>query len=371
MSGTVERAVETAALLDDVAAFQRRYVVMSDEQATAVALWTIHTHVVDALGITGYLAITSAEKQSGKTLLLELLELLVARPWLTGSVTAATLARKIHADRPTLLLDESDAAFNGDREYAETLRGVLNSGFKASGTYSRCVGATGTNLKVEDFNTFCPKAIAGIGQLPDTVADRSIPIRLKRRALSERVERKRERKIGAEAEPLRDRIAEWANVHEDNLSNLDLAPLDELGDRAADIWEPLLGIALLAGESWYSRARRAAVALSGRQALEDESTGVRLLSDIHAAFEAAGTDRLASETLVAALVDIEESPWPEWHGKPLTKAALARLLKRFEIRPETIRVGETTPRGYLREWFEDVWTRYPPLKPQHRNIQHG
>jgi Protein of unknown function (DUF3631) len=353
----------TGELLDDVVAFVRRYVVLSDEQATAVALWIVHTHAVDALGITPYIALTSAEKGSGKTLLLEVLEQLVAKPWLTGSVSAATLARKIHQVQPTLLLDESDAAFKGDREYAETLRGVLNSGFKASGSYSRCVGATGTNLQVEDFKTFCAKAIAGIGQLPDTVADRSIRVRLQKKLASERVDRKRERTVAAEAAPLRERLERWAEENGERLARLDLAPLDELGDRAADIWEPLLGIAYVAGEQWFVRARAAAVALSGRGAVDDESVGVRLLEDVRAVFEEQGTDKLASGTLAEALAEIEESPWGEWHGKPITAHGIARLLKRFEIRPRTIRVEDATPKGYQREQFEDAWARYLPTPP--------
>ena len=68
-----------------------------------------------------------------KTLLLEILSLLVANPWLTGSASRAVLVRKIDAEQPTLLLDESDAAFARDREYAEALRGVLNSGHSRDG----------------------------------------------------------------------------------------------------------------------------------------------------------------------------------------------------------------------------------------------
>jgi hypothetical protein len=81
-------------VLDELAAFVRRFVVMSEAQADAVALWIAHTHAFDAAEQTPYLAISSAEKRSGKTRLLEVLELLVARPWLTGRVTAAVLARK-------------------------------------------------------------------------------------------------------------------------------------------------------------------------------------------------------------------------------------------------------------------------------------
>jgi hypothetical protein len=78
-------------------------------------------------------------------------------------VTAAVLARKIDKDRPTLLLDESDAAFKFDSDYSEALRGILNTGYRRSGATSLCVGK-GADLAAKDFSTFCPKIIAGIGR---------------------------------------------------------------------------------------------------------------------------------------------------------------------------------------------------------------
>jgi hypothetical protein len=357
--------VETRALFEEVRVFVRRFVVLDGEQATAVALWVLHTYVPDALGITPYLAVSSAEKQSGKTVLLEVLALLVREPWLTGSTSPAVLARKIDAVRPTLLLDESDAAFGGDKEYAEALRGVLNTGFKASGIYSRCEG-NGANLTFRDFCTFCPKAIAGIGRLPDTVADRSIPIRLKRKAPHERVERKRERMTGAEAEPLRTRLTVWADAHAAELAALEPTPfaacLEGLPARAADIWEPLLGIALLAGREVLAQAEAAAQALSGRSEVSDGSLGEVLLKDIRDLFLTRGVDRLPSADLLAGLLELEESPWADWRaGKPLTVNRLAALLRPYEIRPRTIRLPDgQTPKGYLREQFEDAFARYLP-----------
>jgi Protein of unknown function (DUF3631) len=235
-----------------------------------------------------------------------------------------------------------------------------------SGSYSRCVGANGTNLKVEDFKTFCAKAIAGIGQLPDTVADRSIRIRLQKKLASERVEKKRERTFPAEATPLRERLEQWAEENDERLSHVDLAPLDALGDRAADIWEPLLGIAYVAGEKWFIRARTAAVALSGREAVDNESLGILLLSDIRAVFEHRSLERLSSKTLAMELLEFEESPWSEFgrSNKPITPPGIARLLKPFEVRPRTVRFDdETTAKGYHREQFEDLWARYLPLPP--------
>jgi hypothetical protein len=98
-----------ANVLEDISARIRRYVVLSEEQTVLVALWILHTHALDAAEATPYLAIRSAEKRSGKTRLLEVLRLLVARPWLTGRVTAAVLVRKTSAEQPTLLLDESSS----------------------------------------------------------------------------------------------------------------------------------------------------------------------------------------------------------------------------------------------------------------------
>ena len=112
-------------ILSQLVSVIRRYILLTAAEADAVALWIVHTHAFNAAGATPYLAITSAEKRSGKTNLLELLEMLVAKPWLTGSVSAAVLFRKTAAERPTLLLDESDATFNGNREYGEALRGIL------------------------------------------------------------------------------------------------------------------------------------------------------------------------------------------------------------------------------------------------------
>src|SRR5205823_998737 len=75
------------------------------------------------------LAVTSPEKRSGKSRLFEVLEILVANPWKVITPTEAVIFRKIDKDRPTLLLDETDAIFgkrNG--ENYEGLRALLNAG---------------------------------------------------------------------------------------------------------------------------------------------------------------------------------------------------------------------------------------------------
>jgi hypothetical protein len=360
----VPEAPGGAEVLEKLVGFIRRYVALGEDQAILSALWILHTHALDAADTTPYLNIKSAEKRSGKTRLLEVHSLLVARPWFTGRVTSAVLVRKVADLTPTLMLDESDAAFKADKEYAEALRSILNAGFRRGGVASLCVGQ-GANLTYEDFPVYCPKAIAGIGKLPDTVADRAIPIELRRRRPSEKVERFRLRKVEPEAAPLRAETAAWADAHLEVLSTAEPELPDELDDRAQDIVEPLFAIADQAGGEWPQRAREAAVKLLAGEVREDsESLGVRLLRDIRSVFEEEGADRLATGAILEKLHDVEEAPWGSLRGEALDARGLARLLKPYGIKPEKLREGDDTFRGYRQTLFEDAWARYAPATPE-------
>jgi hypothetical protein len=357
------RIIAGAKILNDLVAYIRRFVSLSEVQATVIAVWVCHTYVFSAAFATPYLAITSAEKQSGKTRLLEVLETIVANPWFTGKVTPAVLIRKIDADHSTLLLDESDAAFGGDKEYAETLRGVLNTGHRKGGKSSCCVGSS-ASISTRDFSTFSPKAIAGIGKLPDTVADRAIPIRLKRAAPGERVERFRLRDIDSEAARLREDIRQWCVSIEQNVTEARPELPDSLTDRQQDGAEPLLAIADAAGGTWPQIVRAALVQLCAEGQASDESIGKLLLSDISQVFQTKGVDRLPSVELTRELADDERSPWGEWsHGRPLTPIGLAQLLKPFGVVPHSIRIGNKTPKGYENGDFRDAFRRYLPAEP--------
>lgn len=347
-----------AAVLDGATSFIRRYASVSDAQLAVLALWVVHTHLISELDCTPYLAITSAEKRSGKTRLLEVLEAIVAKPWLTGRVTAAVLTRKVDAEHPTLLLDESDAAFGSEKEYAEALRGVLNTGYRHGGKTSCCVGS-GAEISFKDFSTFCAKAIAGIGKLPGTVADRSIPIRLKRTPTGT-VQRFRKRDA-EQAVDLRGAIEAFAASIGDAIAVAEPKLPEELSDRQQDAAECLVAIADLAGGSWPALARTSLVSLCVEAQDNDDSIGVRLLSDVRDIFEAKAVDRIASMELAKALAEIETSPWSEWSkGKPITPNKVAKLLKPYDIHPHPVRDEEEVFKGYKRVDFADAWSRYLP-----------
>jgi hypothetical protein len=353
------KPVGDANILDHIRGLLKRFVALSIEQACAVTLWVAHTHAMPAADCTPYLSINSAEKQSGKTRLLEVLRLLVPGAWFTGRVTAAVLVRKIDACAPTLLLDESDAAFKGDETYAETLRGVLNTGYRRGGCVSLCVGQ-GAAITFSDFSTFCPKAIAGIGKLPDTITDRSIPIRLKR-AQRGTVERFRERDEAPKAQELYARIAAWGAEHIEKLRNARPEIPDNLSDRQADVCEPLLAIADAAGGKWPEAARNALQKLCIAAQTDDGSFAVQLLRDIKTKFAEKCLKEVASAELCDELALIETSPWGDCNrGKALTPAGLARRLRPFEIYPGPLSTGRA--RGYKLSQFEEAFTLYLPVE---------
>ena len=365
-----EGAPPLAELLDEVATVFQRFVVLSDKQAVVMALWVAHTHAFDAAETTPYVHVTSAEKRSGKTRLQDVAEPLVHKPWKTGRVTVAVLTRKVAKERPTLLLDELDAAFKSGDEYGQALRGILNVGFQKGGMTSVCVGQ-GASIDYADLEVFSPKCFAMIGELPDTIADRSIRIELKRRNRTEQVGRFRRREHRAELEKLRDELASWAS--EDVIEKLaDARPElpDELHDRAQDVWEPLLAIGELAGEWWAQKARAAAIGLADSDMGADDSLGVACLQGAQAAFAERDTDRLATAELAAFLAQHDEAAFGDlvYEGAQQKGAGrrIAKWLKPFDIRPQTIRRADgTSLKGYKIEAFEDAFSRYLTSHPSH------
>jgi hypothetical protein len=348
----VDEPIDGARLLDDLRSFVCRFVAFPEpEQADAVALWIAHSHAVDAFDCTPRLSIQSAEKRSGKTRLMDLCAVLARNSISTASITSASLFRLVEAGPVTLLIDEIDTVFSAKGSGAEDLRGLLNAGYLRGGSVTRAARRGGG---VEHFSVFCPVALAGIGEPPDTVADRSISIRMKRRSDGEPVERFRRREIEPQANVLRQRITAWSEEHLDTFAVLRPDIPAELGDRAADCWEPLLAIADLAGGDWFERVRHAAVRLS---AIPDEvalSPGVRLLEAIRTVLESKREAQIGSSELVRAISESET--WPTRDAIDVRE--LAGRLRTYDIQPRLLRHGNEVFRGYRCEDFADAFLRY-------------
>jgi hypothetical protein len=348
--------VNGAELLTSIASTLRRHVVLPEQAADTVALWSVFTHAVNAFMISPRLAIVSPTKGCGKTTLMDCLAELVRRPLKTSNCPAATLFRTIEKHQPTLLIDEAEHVVKSDNSDVLV---VLNSGHRQGERVPRCVG---DEHEVRLFSTFAAVAFALNGRLPSTQADRSIHIKMRRRMASEPIEIFRLDRTD-HLRVLARKAVRWTA---DNLEALRRADPDvgELFNRVADNWRSPLAIADAAGGDWPRRARAAAIAAD----TADDEANIQLLADIRDYFAEREVDRAFSADLVKALVALEGRPWAEWGRaeRPMTQHALARQLKKFEagdhtpIAPGSIRIGDDTSKGYLRSQFDDAFRRYLP-----------
>jgi hypothetical protein len=247
-----------------------------------------------------------------------------------------------------------DAIFGSKRaaEDNEDLRALLNAGHGRGRPVLRCVGPT---QQIKAFPSFAMAALAGIGTLPDTIADRAVNVRMRRRAPGEQVAPFRARRDGEPLNELRGRLHAWIRAHLDTLAAAE--PDMPVEDRAADTWESLIAVADLAGGSWPARARKAALLFVAHaaEADADGSLNTRLLADLRDLFGEMTVSFLPSKELVNRLLKIEDAPWRD---PELTMHKLARRLGGYDIKP---RLNDArTTRGYHAEDFADAFRRYLP-----------
>lgn len=353
--------INGAELLDTVHTFIKRFVAFpSPACIDIVTLWAAHAHMVGHFHTTPRLAMLSPEPESGKTRVLEILDLLTPRPMLVFSPSVAAIFRKLAQEQITLLFDEVDTIFTkrGKDDQNEDLRALLNAGYRRGASIPRCVGP---RHDVQEFAVFAAVALAGIGDLPDTIMTRSIVIKMRRRTAREVIEQYRVRLHEQEGHALRDQLAGWAESVGSIVGESWPALPEGVTDRRAEAWEPLIAIADAAGGTWPERARVASVADVAATRERVLTLGIRLLSDVREAFKE--RDVLATSDLLEILNNMDEAPWGDLRGKLLDSRGLAMRLKKYGVVPKTVRIGEATPKGYTRENLYDAWERYLPSLP--------
>ncbi|MFC9232597.1 DUF3631 domain-containing protein [Streptomyces decoyicus] len=349
-------------LLDELRAQISQFVIPpSPEALDAITLWVAATHLQPAWQHAPRLAVVGPAKRCGKSRLLDVLTETVHEPMLTINTTPAAIFRSISEEEPpTLLVDEADTIFGPKvAEKNEETRGLLNAGHQRGRYVTRVVGNDHTPHK---FATFAMAAIAGIGDLPDTVMDRSVVIRMRRRAEGEKVRPFRSRRDIPALHEIRDRIHAWARPLLEEAANLE--PDMPVEDRAADTWEPLVIVADLAGGRWPRLARVACMRMVNAEvaAEEDHPSGARILADIRRVFFAQReVDSLSTGDLLHHLRQDPEAPWAERGRDGLTARELSRMLRDFDIRPGNVRMADGRQlKGYMRNKFLDAWRRYCP-----------
>jgi hypothetical protein len=341
-------------LLDSLRQLFTQCVILPNWVPELLPLFVLHTYAYHLRDVSVYLGIESPLKRCGKTTLLSLLLRLINRPVVGANVSSSSFFHVIQDLKPTLMIDEADRFLKARPE----LQGILNAGYTPDTAIVIRMGPPAPGSKassaVNYFSVWCPKVIAQIGHLPDTLADRSIVFRMQRKIPTEQCQRIR----GLNTLDLRRQCARFVLDHAQAITNARTEIPDPLNDRAADIWEPLFVLADLVGGDWPKRARDAAVGLAG--SLEESNPAGSLLLDIFVAFTLQQAQRLFTRDLLENLKRRSSGrPWMEVrNGKEINDIWLARQLRPFGIRPITPWIGENLAKGYRFDQFRDAFKRY-------------
>ena len=318
--------VQVGELLDGIEAVIKKHVVLNEDAAAALAVWVLHTYTFELRDAVAYVAIESPEKRCGKTTLISVLAAMAHKPLIASNVTVGALFRAIDACRPTLFIDEADTFLAGNG----AMRGIINSGntwrtayvlrlARARGSSAECgvrnaeLGrGEGGNIEhrtsnaehrkgdkdvtgLTKYSCWCPKVIALIGEAPDTIADRSIVVKMSRKLTSEVCAPLTE----LNTSEIKSKCARFALDAAESMRQCEKIRGQGLNDRAADTFDPLYAIARLAGNDWERKLHVAALHLTA--AAQAENTGVELLLDIASIFLQCGREKVLIRELVATL----------------------------------------------------------------------
>lgn len=356
------QSIHCEQLLDDISRFIRRFVLLTEEQAAIMALWTMHTYCWTVADQTPYISVVSPEPRCGKSRFVEVEELLVNEPLVGSRMTAASVPRAIKQFHPTLFLDEADVTF-ANKEASDTIRQVLNSGHRAGNPSIVCApGKKGGDWNIEKMDTFCPKFVCSIDSLPGTLEDRSIVINVTRKIESDGIERFYRRDHEEYTKQLKEKMQAWATANMPKLKDMRPELPKELSDRRQEAVEQLVAIAELAGGKWpeLSRWSMVQVCSEGYGATNDS---VQLLTDICNIFVETQNTFISSELLYSKLLQLEPGLWTELK---LTKTGIARMLKKHRIEPVQKRqanghLDKKPVRGYELKSFLEAFKRFVPL----------
>lgn len=361
-------AHNNAKQLADLVDFLRQYLVCDEHQLTVLALWTVHTWCFELFSTAAYLNVRSPEPQSGKTICLDLLDLLCRSPWLAPGADSRTVVQQLlrwesHAtpaetsEAPllrTLLLDDCQHTLSLSER--QPLVAMLNSGVRASSRYVR--GG-------RRYCLFGPKAFAANSVLPHSLAARCIPVVLMRKPPSALVNRFVPATARAQAQDLLSWLTHWQKDNASalarqaaRLSVIDCA-VSAPTPHAQECAEPLFCIADVMGGHWPERAR---AALASVFHCAETSLSVQLLSDIRLWFYVRGNPQyLSSSDLLASLATLDHRPWSAW---PVNSGRrLAALLHPFGIFSRNLHSCGRVFKGYMFKNLQGAFDRYlPPLR---------
>jgi hypothetical protein len=336
------------------------YVTLANPQyALPIALWVLGTYCFPEFDAYPYLTITAATKRSGKTRLGEMISFCCSNPRMFAALTGPTMFRCIQEEHPTIIFDESEGLSS---EAAGTMRSVLNVGYRRGQTVPRSAGQG-----IKEYDTYCPKIFILIGDVYDTLRDRSIVIFMKRAETRKRFTfeaAKEEGKIIRElvSESVKQQIGAIMRTFQQHQG------LSFLMDRDEEIWTSLFCLAEvfckdriqelqacaadMAAEKTGEAVKYTASKEAEAEATKDEYRK-RMLADLWSLFMVDHVKAIRSEEVVDKLKAIPTAPWRKFKGVGITAHDVASMMEIFKLNPVRIALGsgrgnQKFYRGYKR-----------------------
>jgi hypothetical protein len=371
-------------MLSEVESFLKKYVVFSTpDYAFAAALWVVGTYLWPNFDVFPYLVITSDTKRSGKTRFAEVLSFVSRNPQWMAALTPATIYRSIEAAFPTMFADEAESLTG---ESAGVMRTVLNVGYRRGQTIPRM----GLGGEVQNFPAYCPKVFILIGDVNDTLRDRSIVVRMRRaNPLDNALPRFKYEEAKLEGQRIANELKATLTGLKVQLDPTKPAKeldafteaysasegLSYLTDRDEELWLPLVTVCKVLAPERVEELTRVSVdmatektaeartyvnLLGAEDAARDDEYAVRLIRDLLTV--CGDAKAVPTQEALPRLFALATAPWRKYRGTGLTAIDMGNLLDRFGVGPRNVRTAggrkhSKVLKGYTREDLENALKR--------------
>jgi hypothetical protein len=233
-------------LSNELVSYISEFIYLDDiNEYRLLATWIMGTYQFRCFTYYPYLWL-NAEKGSGKSTLLNILSKLSFNGLLLDAASStASLYRMIELASPTLLIDELEVM---DKNKATDLGSILRSGFHADSKLSKS-RKNKDDFEPELFSIYCPKVIASINEIQDTLKERCITIRMLKKPKD--IERRKfnNHEESVHIQGLKEKLYRFGLMHTPEINakyvgnsrNTSLS--NHISDREKDLWLPLMTIA--------------------------------------------------------------------------------------------------------------------------------
>lgn len=349
-------------ILSRVEKYFAKYVAAPADYHFVAALWASMTYIYRSLDTVPYLCVTALTKRSGKTLFaIDLLRPICSMPLNATAMSGPVLWRKLSENNGGVTF--TDEAETLSSEAGSKLRSALNVGYRRGQTVPIVVGG-----QVVDMPVFGPKCFVLIGDVNDTLRDRSIVLYMKRAnpEATEKLERYVSTRVEAEAAVLAAELGE--TMGELNAKIIEAyhnhKGLNWLPARDAEIWLPLFAICeviapervtdlmrvatdLAADKSSDMMKFSAEAAHDAEKKAERTEYCIKLLNDLRTICGA--SKYVLSETVVEELKKLPTAPWRRYKGRGINDQDIGYLLP-ARLQAKSIKVQSTPKQIVRRGW---------------------